>query len=110
MIAGALASRATSLITTANPISPHTYRFAAMIKHYKVSIFKAGVTFLKSVMTESDSKDRLQEYDLPSTLRVGTFCAEPVNPTVHQFAVENICPQYINSYWGTEHGGMVRTQ
>jgi acrylyl-CoA reductase (NADPH)/3-hydroxypropionyl-CoA dehydratase/3-hydroxypropionyl-CoA synthetase len=40
-------------------------------------------------------------------LKVGTFCAEPVSPAVQQFGMECICPRYINSYWATEHGGMV---
>ena len=47
MIAGALASRITTVLSTANMVSPHVYRFAATIKHCNISIFKAGVTFLK---------------------------------------------------------------
>ena len=41
------------------------------------------------------------------TLRLGTFCAEPVNEAVHRFAAAHLTPNYINSYWATEHGGMV---
>ena len=41
------------------------------------------------------------------TLRLGTFCAEPVNVAVHRFAARYLTPYYINSYWATEHGGMV---
>jgi acrylyl-CoA reductase (NADPH) / 3-hydroxypropionyl-CoA dehydratase / 3-hydroxypropionyl-CoA synthetase len=42
-----------------------------------------------------------------ATLRLGTFCAEPVNEAVHRFAVTHLTPNYINSYWATEHGGIV---
>jgi acyl-coenzyme A synthetase/AMP-(fatty) acid ligase len=45
-------------------------------------------------------------YDM-SGVKVATFCAEPVSPAVQQFAMDRICPHYINSYWATEHGGMV---
>ena len=38
---------------------------------------------------------------------LGTFCAEPVNQAVHQYAVQRLTPNYINSYWATEHGGIV---
>ncbi|CAD7926002.1 unnamed protein product [Amoebophrya sp. A120] len=41
------------------------------------------------------------------TLRAGVFCAEPVSPVVHEFAVENLCANYRNCYWGTEHGSIV---
>ena len=50
-----------------------------------------------------DTRDRLKKIDL-SSVRVGTFCAEPVSETIHQFACENICANYLNSYWGSEHG------
>ena len=48
----------------------------------------------------------MSRYDM-SSLKAGTFCAEPVSPAVQQFAMDNICSHYINSYWATEHGGIV---
>ena len=44
-----------------------------------------------------------------SGLRVATFCAEPCSPPVQAFGMANITPQYINSYWATEHGGIAWT-
>ena len=41
--------------------------------------------------------------------RVATFCAEPTSPTVQQFGMQLMTPQYINSYWATEHGGIAWT-
>lgn len=73
-----------------------------------VTIFKAGVTFLKFVMAQTGAREELARYALPSSqLRVATFCAEPVSAEVQQFGMKYVTPHYINSYWGTEHGGMV---
>ena len=52
MVAGTLASRVTTVITQANPVSPYVARFAAMIQRYDVSILKGGVAFLKFVMSQ----------------------------------------------------------
>jgi len=108
MIAAALLSRVTSVLAEGSPVFPHAGRFAAMIENYGVTIFKAGVTFLKAVMTDPQNLKDIQAYDL-SGLRVATFCAEPCSPPVQAFGMENITPQYINSYWATEHGGIAWT-
>ena len=47
-------------------------------------------------------------YDRKS-LRVATFCAEPVSPSIQQLGMDLLTPRYINSYWATEHGGIVLT-
>jgi acrylyl-CoA reductase (NADPH)/3-hydroxypropionyl-CoA dehydratase/3-hydroxypropionyl-CoA synthetase len=57
-------------------------------------------------MTDPASVEDMAAYDM-SGVKVATFCAEPVSPAVQQFAMDRICPHYINSYWATEHGGMV---
>lgn len=108
LIAGALLTRVTSVIAEASPVFPHAGRFASIIERYKVTIFKAGVTFLKSVMQDPENLSDLKPYDM-SSLRVATFCAEPVSAPVQAFAMEHVTPWYINSYWATEHGGIVWT-
>ena len=45
-----------------------------------------------------------------SGLRVATFCAEPTSPSVQAFGMAHVTPDYINSYWATEHGGIAWTQ
>lgn len=77
-----------------------------MIQEYNVTILKGGVAFLKFVMSQQAGADEISTFDL-SPLKVGTFCAEPSSPVVQLFAMQHITPHYINSYWGTEHGGMV---
>ena len=108
MIAAALLCRVTTVIAEGSPVFPHAGRFASIIERYKVSIFKAGVTFLKSVMTDPENLSDVKAYDL-SSLKVATFCAEPTSPPVQAFAMEHVTPWYINSYWATEHGGIVWT-
>ncbi len=108
MISAALCTRVTSVFTEGAPVFPHAGRFASIIERHKVSIFKAGVTFLKGIMQDSQNAEDVRRYDL-STLRVCTFCAEPTSPTVQQFGMDLLAPWYINSYWATEHGGIAWT-
>ena len=108
LISAALTTRVTSVISEGSPVFPHAGRFASMIERHKVTIFKAGVTFLKSVMADPSNLADLQRYDM-SSLRVATFCAEPTSPSVQAFGMEHVTPQYINSYWATEHGGIAWT-
>ncbi|MFN7177089.1 MAG: AMP-binding protein, partial [Thermaurantiacus sp.] len=108
MISAALTSRVTTVMAEGSPVFPHAGRFASMIERHGVSIFKAGVTFLKSVMQDPQNLADVQRYDMGS-LRVATFCAEPTSPAVQAFGMEHVTPWYINSYWATEHGGIAWT-
>jgi acrylyl-CoA reductase (NADPH) / 3-hydroxypropionyl-CoA dehydratase / 3-hydroxypropionyl-CoA synthetase len=106
MLCAALATRVTSVVAEGAPVFPSAGRFASIIERYGVTIFKAGVTFLKTVMTDPQNAADVRAYSMRS-LRVATFCAEPTSPTVQQFGMELVTPWYINSYWATEHGGIV---
>ena len=108
MLCAALTSRVTTVIGEGAPVFPSAGRFASIIERYGVKIFKAGVTFLKTVMTDPQNVADVRQYALDS-LRVATFCAEPTSPSVQQFGMELVTPWYINSYWATEHGGIVWT-
>lgn len=108
MISAALTTRTTSIITEGSPLFPNAGRFASIIERYKVNILKAGSTFLKTVAANSQNVDDVKHYD-SSSLRVATFCAEPTSPSIQQFGMDLLTPQYINSYWATEHGGIVLT-
>ena len=108
LIAASLTARVTSVISEGSPVFPHAGRFASMIERHQVTIFKAGVTFLKSVMADPSNLADLERYDM-SSLRVATFCAEPTSPAVQAFGMAHVTPQYINSYWATEHGGIAWT-
>jgi acrylyl-CoA reductase (NADPH)/3-hydroxypropionyl-CoA dehydratase/3-hydroxypropionyl-CoA synthetase len=108
MICAALAAGVTTVVTEGAPVFPHSGRFASIIERYRVTIFKAGVTFLKTVMQDPQNLRDVKTYDL-SSLRVATFCAEPASPSVQAFGMAEITANYINSYWATEHGGIVWT-
>jgi acrylyl-CoA reductase (NADPH)/3-hydroxypropionyl-CoA dehydratase/3-hydroxypropionyl-CoA synthetase len=58
-------------------------------------------------MTLKDSMDAVKAENVKKQVRIATFCAEPVSSAVQEFAMSAICDNYINSYWATEHGGMV---
>ncbi len=108
LISAALTTRVTSVISEGSPVFPHAGRFASMIERHRVTIFKAGVTFLKSVMADPSNLADIERYDM-SSLRVATFCAEPTSPPVQAFGMAHVVPHYINSYWATEHGGIAWT-
>ncbi|HYH39818.1 MAG TPA: AMP-binding protein [Azospirillum sp.] len=108
LITASLAARIPGIITEGAPVFPNAGRFASIIERHKVTIFKAGVTFLKTVMTHPENRADVERYDR-SSLRVATFCAEPTSPAVQAFGMEVMTQQYINSYWATEHGGIVWT-
>ncbi|MEM9168359.1 MAG: AMP-binding protein [Pseudomonadota bacterium] len=108
LISAPLLTRVTSVIAEGAPVYPHAGRFASIIERYGVKIFKAGVTFLKSVMTDPESVADVRKYDM-SGLRAATFCAEPTSPAVQEFGMREVTPWYANSYWATEHGGIAWT-
>jgi acrylyl-CoA reductase (NADPH)/3-hydroxypropionyl-CoA dehydratase/3-hydroxypropionyl-CoA synthetase len=108
MLCGTLAARMTGVIIEGSPVFPSAGRYASIIERFNVNIFKAGVTFLKAIMTDPQNIKDVEQYDM-STLRVATFCAEPCSPAVQDFGMKLMTPQYINSYWATEHGGIVWT-
>ncbi len=108
MISAALTTRTTSIVTEGSPLFPNAGRFASIIERYQVNIFKAGSTFLKTVISDPQNIADIKLYDR-SSVRVATFCAEPVSPSIQKLSMELITPQYINSYWSTEHGGIVLT-
>jgi acrylyl-CoA reductase (NADPH) / 3-hydroxypropionyl-CoA dehydratase / 3-hydroxypropionyl-CoA synthetase len=108
MISATLTTRCTGIITEGSPVFPSAGRYASIIERHGVQIFKAGVTFLKAVMSNPQNVADVRQYDM-SSLRVCTFCAEPVSPAVQQFGMQIMAQQYINSYWATEHGGIVWT-
>ena len=108
LISAALTTGTTSIVTEGSPLFPSSGRFASIIERYGVTLFKAGSTFLKAIAADPQNVQDVQLYDR-SSLRAATFCAEPVSPSIQRFGMDLLTPQYINSYWATEHGGIVLT-
>jgi acyl-CoA synthetase (AMP-forming)/AMP-acid ligase II len=88
MIAAALLTRTPSILLDGSPVSPPD-RFAAVIARHTVSVLKAGSTFLRMLMTRPNAQPLLARHAL-GCLRLGTFCAEPVNESVHRFACAHL--------------------
>jgi len=105
MIAAPLLCRVSSVLLDGSPTSPPD-RIAGVISRHRVTVLKAGSTFLRMLMATPDAEAQLARHDLTS-LRMGTFCAEPVNEVVQSFAQRHLTSNYINCYWATEHGGVV---
>jgi acrylyl-CoA reductase (NADPH)/3-hydroxypropionyl-CoA dehydratase/3-hydroxypropionyl-CoA synthetase len=108
LISASLTTRTTSVVAEGSPLYPDAGRFSSIVERYDVDVFKAGVTFLKTVMEDRENVEDMREWSTDS-LRAATFCAEPVNEAVQEFGMKEVCPWYINSYWATEHGGIVWT-
>lgn len=108
LVSASLSTRTTSVVLEGAPVYPDAGRFTSVIERYGVTVFKAGVTFLKGVMEDDENVSDMRAWSTDS-LHVATFCAEPVSPAVQKFGMEEVCEWYINSYWATEHGGIVWT-
>jgi hypothetical protein len=96
MIAASLLCCVPSVLLDGSPVSPPD-RFAATIQRHGVTLLKAGSTFLRMLMTMQGGEEALKKHEV-SSVRLGTFCAEPVNEAVHAFAMKHVTPNYINSY------------
>ncbi|MDB4980573.1 MAG: acs [Myxococcales bacterium] len=108
LISAALTTGTTSIVTEGSPLFPSSGRFSSIIERYGVTLFKAGSTFLKAIASDPQNVEDVKAYDR-SSLRAATFCAEPVSPSIQQLGMDLLTPQYLNSYWATEHGGIVLT-
>jgi acyl-coenzyme A synthetase/AMP-(fatty) acid ligase len=104
MISAALLCGVTSILL-AGPAASPPHRFAIAVEKHRASVLKSGSTVVRMLMMNAGNGE-LQKLDLGS-LRLGAFCAEPLNEAVHAFAIKHVTPRYINTYWATEHGGIV---
>lgn len=104
-IAAVLASGITSVLMRGTPTKPSRTRFVDVINKHGITIFKAGSAFLREVMSTQEAMDSVRASSMRS-LKIATFCAEPVSEAVQAFGQNHVCQTYINSYWATEHGGI----
>ena len=118
MIGAALLMRTPSLLFEGSPTSPPDCVPALCTRH-RVTVLKLGSTLVRVLMGASDAAAapatapgttgaaNCARSISPPSLRLGSFCAEPVNEAVHRYAARHICSTFINSYWATEHGAIV---
>jgi acrylyl-CoA reductase (NADPH)/3-hydroxypropionyl-CoA dehydratase/3-hydroxypropionyl-CoA synthetase len=96
LIAAPLSVGMCTIISEGSPLFPHAGRFSSIIERHGATIFKAGSTFLKAVMTDPASirghgglrHERRQGRDLLRRARVAGGAAirhGPHLPALHQF-------------------------
>ena len=106
MIAASLLLRLPSVLLEGSPVSPQPDRFAQIVARHQVTVLKTGSTMLRVLLHDARAGGLLAQHDL-SSLRLVALCAEPVNAAVHRYASERLTRDVANTYWATEHGGIV---
>ena len=89
-----------------SPVYPAPTRMLTTVAAERCSILKTGSAVVRQLMTDPNNAAKIDAIDT-SSLRCATFCAEPVSVEVHRYAHAHVTRNFINSYWATEHGGMV---
>ena len=106
MVWAPLCAGVRSVMMLGSPVYPTPLRTAQTVAREKCTLLKTGSAVIRQLMTDPGNAAKLDAIDT-SSLRYATFCAEPVSVEVHEYAHRHITKKFINSYWATEHGGMV---
>lgn len=106
-LTGPLTMRVTSVLCTRMPEKTLAQCLAAVVKELNVSIFVASASFLKRALKNTWQAAWLQRQNLHEHLRVAASCGEPLSPAMHKVGMAVLCPNYINSYWASEHGAII---
>jgi acyl-coenzyme A synthetase/AMP-(fatty) acid ligase len=106
MLMGPLLAAVRSVVMVGSPVYPTPLRMLEAVASERCSLLKTGSAVVRQLMTDPSNAAKLDAVDT-SSLRCATFCAEPVSVEVHRYAHAHITDRFINSYWATEHGGMV---
>ena len=106
-ITGPLTMRVTSVICSGMPESTMAQCLAHVVQSFKVSIFVASASFLKRALKNTWQAAWLQRQRLSESLKVAASCGEPLSPAMHKLGMAVLTPNYINSYWASEHGAII---
>ncbi len=107
VITGPLCRRITSVLCSGMPESTMAQCFAAVVLQLKVTIFVASASFLKRALRTTWQAAWLQRQRLDEQLRVAASCGEPLSPAMHRLGMAVLTPNYLNSYWASEHGAII---
>jgi acrylyl-CoA reductase (NADPH)/3-hydroxypropionyl-CoA dehydratase/3-hydroxypropionyl-CoA synthetase len=108
MLYGPALAHCSSLLIEGSPLGTDGLRWAHVAKARGATILKCASAFARYAMGDQLRREAIEALDLPNTsLRLGTFCAEPVSVDVQQWASKNLVTPFLNSYWATEHGSIV---
>ena len=106
-ITGPLTARITSVLVSGMAEATMAQSLAALVRELRVSIFVASASFLKRALKTTWQASWLQRQRLHEHLRVAASCGEPLSPAMHKLGMATLTPNYINSYWASEHGSIV---
>lgn len=106
-ITGPLCRRVTSVLCTGMPEGTMAQSLASVVLQLKVTIFVASASFLKRALRNTWQAAWLQRQSLHEQLRVAASCGEPLSPAMHKLGMATLTPNYINSYWASEHGCII---
>ena len=106
-ITGPLAMRVTSVLCSGMQEGTMAQSLAALVQSLKVTIFVASASFLKRALKNTWQAAWLQRQKLSEQLRVAASCGEPLSPAMHKLGMAVLTPNYINSYWASEHGAII---
>jgi len=106
-ITGPLCQRVTSVLCCGMPEATMAQCLAAVVLQLKVTIFVASASFLKRALRTTWQAAWLQRQRLGEQLRVAASCGEPLSPATHKLGMAVLTPNYINSYWASEHGAII---
>lgn len=108
MLYGPALAQCASLLIEGSPLGTDGLRWAHIAKARGATILKCASAFARYAMGDRLRLEAIEALDLPnSSLRLGTFCAEPVSADVQRWAAKNLVLPFLNSYWATEHGSIV---
>ena len=106
-ITGPLAMRVTSVLCAGMAEDTLAQSLAHVVHALKVTIFVASASFLKRALKNTWQAAWLQRQQLHKQLRVAASCGEPLSPAMHKLGMAVLTPNYINSYWASEHGAII---
>mmetsp|Transcript_10209 Transcript_10209/g.33629 ORF Transcript_10209/g.33629 Transcript_10209/m.33629 type:complete len:1263 (-) Transcript_10209:2345-6133(-) len=110
MLTGPLMVGCTSVLIEGPALGTDGIRWARIVQMRGVSLLKVASAFVRHIKISKERSQAIADMNLNVSLRMATFCAEPVSHDVQRWACSTICPAFVNSYWATEHGSIVLTR
>lgn len=107
---GPLLAGVRSVVLTGDPTYPDPLRVFRAVASERCAILKTGAAVVRRCLTDPRTATALDALRASSRLTWATFCAEPVSAEVHRYAHRHVSTKFFNSYWATEHGGVVCTR
>ena len=110
MLTGPLLLGCTSVLLQGSPLGGDGLRWARIVQMRGISLLKVASAFVRHIKISEERSQAIVDMHMQLSLRMATFCAEPVSCDVQRWACSTICPAFVNSYWATEHGSIVLTR